>query len=708
LKRAPATPRRARPAALHLVYFALIVAGPLLLVIGALLWRSVSLERQQLDSRLGQVLEALVADLDRDFDRQVTILRTLESSPLLAAGNWPAFYEQARNALRDKGYVVLVDLDGRQIVNTYAAYGAAPERTGDPETIRRIREAPGPVVSNLFVSKVTRQPVYNVSIPVPSGDDPRFIMSIGLLPKDLLAILKEQGLDDRWNAVTWDGNGQVLAQLDNHDHAVGTLAPQALRALEPGKVTRIGMATPGDVFAITARGVWSDWGIAVAFSAAAIESQVSTSVAVWGVTILMVAAVVALLAWLFGRRLAGPLATATDGARALGRGEALALAPSGIVEIDAVNEALVRAQREVEASSAALRQSEEQLRTAAEAAEFGPHRYDAVNDRTYRSPQFLRILGAGKGEATASFAAGLDWVHPEDRETTATAKKAILAGREDRYQLDYRILRRDGTVRWVMDRGRIVREAGTGRALEVVGVVLDITDMKDAEQRQRLLFEELNHRVKNTLAIVQSLAKQTLRSKTRPAGLRRSLRLAAAFARPGARSSHPRLLERRPAGRHRPDGNGTVHGGQPAHRHRGSGHRDPAGVDRRPQPDVPRAGDECREVRRAIGYRRHAHDRVAGGRRPGRVRRRPAVGRDRRAAGHRAAHDRLRLAPPAGQRPPGRRQGRTRVRAHRPALHDALQCRTHGVDWTAAGLTPLIGPGDASRRAVRNTGDVCY
>ena len=50
----------------------------------------------------------------------------------------------------------------------------------------------------------------------------------------------------------------------------------------------------------------------------------------------------------------------------------------------------------------------------------------------------------------------------------------------------------------------------------MIGVLLDITDLKAAEQRQRLLFDELNHRVKNTLAIVQSLALQTLRSKPEP------------------------------------------------------------------------------------------------------------------------------------------------------------------------------------------------
>jgi two-component sensor histidine kinase len=91
-----------------------------------------------------------------------------------------------------------------------------------------------------------------------------------------------------------------------------------------------------------------------------------------------------------------------------------------------------------------------------------------------------------------------------------------LDGPDDRYRLEYRVRRRDGQVRWVMDRGQVIRDAH-GKALRVVGVVLDITDLKDAEQRQHLLFDELNHRVKNTLSIVQALAQQTLRTRPDPA-----------------------------------------------------------------------------------------------------------------------------------------------------------------------------------------------
>jgi two-component sensor histidine kinase len=55
-----------------------------------------------------------------------------------------------------------------------------------------------------------------------------------------------------------------------------------------------------------------------------------------------------------------------------------------------------------------------------------------------------------------------------------------------------------------------------GALLYLVRVVQDITERKQAELRQKLLVDELNHRVKNTLATVQSLASQTARSTANP------------------------------------------------------------------------------------------------------------------------------------------------------------------------------------------------
>jgi hypothetical protein len=93
---------RAWPAAAHLILFALIIALPLLLLLGVLLVRSVALERERLERHVVQVLEDLVAGIDRDIDRRITILQTLATSQALAAEDWPAFYEQAKSSLQGK------------------------------------------------------------------------------------------------------------------------------------------------------------------------------------------------------------------------------------------------------------------------------------------------------------------------------------------------------------------------------------------------------------------------------------------------------------------------------------------------------------------------------------------------------------------------------------------------------------------------------
>jgi PAS domain S-box-containing protein len=501
--------------ATHLILFALIVAIPLLLLVGVLLYRSVTFESEQVRQRLGQALGALADSLDRDIDRRFAILETLSTSPLLAAEDWPAFYEQARASLRGRAYLVVIDGTGRQMINTFVPYGTEPTMTGDPATLQKIRQTRRPAVSDLFTSLVVRQPVYNVSLPVQRGEDVPFVLSLGLMPEDLRALLLSQGLPAGWSATIWDSKGIIMARTHDHARLLGSAVPLRLTAQPQSSVVRTLNMDGEEVLTAVGRGQRSEWGIAVAFPAALVDEQLEASLLFWGATILLVGGLVIGLAFLFGRGLTRPLAATTAAAGALGRGEPFAIRDSRIREVNAVNDALRRARRDLEHSSAALRLSEEQLRTAAEAAQFGAHEYDAAHDRTLRSPQFLQILGAGPAEATATFEAGLGFVHPDDREATRQRKRAILQGAEDHYRLEYRIRRRDGQVRWVMDRGQVIRDAG-GRAQRVVGVVLDITDLKEAEQRQRLLFDELNHRVKNTLSIVQALAQQTLRTRPEP------------------------------------------------------------------------------------------------------------------------------------------------------------------------------------------------
>src|SRR5262245_40046883 len=221
---------RAWPAAAHLILFALIIALPLLLLLGVLLLRSVALEREQLEQRLVQVLGDLVANVDRDIDRRIAVLQTLATSAALAREDWPAFYEQAKASLQGRAYLVLIDATGRQLVNTYLPFGQAPAVTGDPQTLEAMRHTRAPVVSGLFTSLAARVHVYNISIPILGDGELRYVMSLGLLPEQLYAVLQSQSLQPGWTAIVWDGKGRILAGSRDQDRIVGTTVPTDLRA----------------------------------------------------------------------------------------------------------------------------------------------------------------------------------------------------------------------------------------------------------------------------------------------------------------------------------------------------------------------------------------------------------------------------------------------------------------------------------------------
>ena len=108
------------------------------------------------------------------------------------------------------------------------------------------------------------------------------------------------------------------------------------------------------------------------------------------------------------------------------------------------------------------------------------------------------------------------WLPEEHVDHRAAALEAAIAGKAD-YDVEYAIA---GTDRWVQSRGSLVRSR-SGRPLKLAGVVTDITDRRRAfealetsERRQQLLINELNHRVKNTLATLQSIAALTARRAT--------------------------------------------------------------------------------------------------------------------------------------------------------------------------------------------------
>jgi two-component sensor histidine kinase len=122
-------------------------------------------------------------------------------------------------------------------------------------------------------------------------------------------------------------------------------------------------------------------------------------------------------------------------------------------------------------------------------------------------------------ETTSRLAEWRHLVHPQDLARTEEDFDTALRGGD--YDSEFRVQHPDGSYRWVSARGRVFYDP-SGRPLSMVGVLQDITVRKQSEDQLRLLMDELNHRVKNTLATVQSIAGQTARTAGDPQSFRRS------------------------------------------------------------------------------------------------------------------------------------------------------------------------------------------
>jgi PAS domain S-box-containing protein len=137
-----------------------------------------------------------------------------------------------------------------------------------------------------------------------------------------------------------------------------------------------------------------------------------------------------------------------------------------------------------EATQAALRQSEEQLRMALEAAALGTWSYALEAGELRWDARTRELFGVTPEEAVDS-ATWLRAVHPEDREAVEALARRVRAARVgEALELDYRVLglRDGGVLRWLSARGRLFDAAdGGGRCFS--GTVLDITERKLGEQR---------------------------------------------------------------------------------------------------------------------------------------------------------------------------------------------------------------------------------
>jgi PAS domain S-box-containing protein len=150
-----------------------------------------------------------------------------------------------------------------------------------------------------------------------------------------------------------------------------------------------------------------------------------------------------------------------------------------------------------------------QLSLAGKAALVGSYSYGLDTDVMHVSEGYAALHGLPEGTVETTRSEWRSRAHPEDRDRVAERRREAFCKRISEYDIEYRIVRSDGTLRWIESRSLILYNRH-GNPERVVGVNIDVTERRRTEDRQRILVAELDHRVKNLLSTISAVAAHTM------------------------------------------------------------------------------------------------------------------------------------------------------------------------------------------------------
>ncbi|OYQ62050.1 serine/threonine protein kinase [Pseudanabaena sp. SR411] len=156
-----------------------------------------------------------------------------------------------------------------------------------------------------------------------------------------------------------------------------------------------------------------------------------------------------------------------------------------------VTERTLRLSQEIEQrqqAENALRLSEEQRRLTMDFSYIGSWNWNIVENTVDWDDNHIRLLGLVPGEVKGSYQAWRDRVHPEDIGRVEQTIAEALATRTH-YEAEYRVIYPNGSIHWLVARGRGIYNTN-GHPVQMLGVILDISEQRDATLRERKRAEE--------------------------------------------------------------------------------------------------------------------------------------------------------------------------------------------------------------------------
>jgi PAS domain S-box-containing protein len=415
--------------------------------------------------------------------------------------------------------IIVFDAGGRPVCSTLPM--ALDEITIPPE-LATVLETRKPVVGRYAFEERTRQHFLPILVAL-KGDSGAVSLALDLdwLGAQLAALERPP----RSTVVVADREGAILARHPDHAASVGrkfrAAAMGLIDAQAPGTAVLKGLDDLDRLTgyyppAASPEGLWVSVGLFLPDLLADIDRATDR-----GLALIAAAALASIvLALLLGRFVVRrPTKALLKAARRWTTGDLKARVParrSGD-ELARLGLAFNTMANAMERREAALRESEERQRLAIAATGLGTWHIDLASGEEAWSEEIKAMTGLPT-DAPARRSSLKRVLEPHHWSAMKDAfEAACRPGGDGAFRIEAPIRRADtGAIRWVLAIGRVFFDAAGAKPTRAFGVAIDITDRHQAEEHQRLLLHELNHRVKNTLATVQAIALQTLRQTQDP------------------------------------------------------------------------------------------------------------------------------------------------------------------------------------------------
>ena len=472
-----------------------------LLVCGAtagLLWQLENFNRAQTQQQLLETSRAMSLAVDGQLQGYEGMLRALRESDALSRGDWPVFDAKARRLLSGPdAWIVLSDREGRQLVNTRVPLGASlPKGPAAPRMWPEL-DAGRSRICDLATGRIERR-ILCVDVPVVRQGRTVYALSVIFRPQLLKRTVERQRSRGRYLTVL-DSRGVVIWSNVAPETYIGRPAtPSLLAAMRraPEGVQRSVSLDGVPTEVAFSRSPVSGWTFVLAAprSTLAAGRLKAAREGLWMAALLMALAAGGGL--LVGRRLTSGLKGLSAAAHRIRSGEPTGYRPSRIAEIDEVAATL-------DAAIAERNAAQERFDLAQEVGGIGSWDWDVLKDEGHVSHAYKQMHGLVAVDGALKLAQVLAVIHPEDL-AGYQARLAAATRSAEPSTNEYRVVRPDGSIRWVSAKGRPIFD-DNGRMTGAVGVVIDLTERKAAEDQLRLLMHEVDHPANNLMAVVQAI-----------------------------------------------------------------------------------------------------------------------------------------------------------------------------------------------------------